>query len=259
MENRQPGQTFLACETESGITYTVKGNGIHKGWIKERVKDGSLVSGESVLSFPAGTSRDSIKSEITTPSPPGLEKKKKNGRNLAIVQEQDSRSVLVVRVSALDAATTGDAASLSDSVFGTSGDPVNLRSQYQACSYNKFNFNPATGSPDIVNGVTEVSIDITVAGVDDATVRTAVDNALATKFGSSWFNLYDHYMYCLPPGTAGGWIAYAYINSKKSVFNDNWCTYVSGQMHELGKYNDLNTLISDVGDIDSWKNCDLNS
>ena len=39
---------------------------------------------------------------------------------------------------------------------------------------------------------------------------------------------------CIPPGTSGGWIAYAYINHWLSVYNDRWCEYPSGQMHELG-------------------------
>ena len=29
-------------------------------------------------------------------------------------------------------------------------------------------------------------------------------------------------------------IAYAYMNSWMSVYKDNWCNYVSAQMHELG-------------------------
>lgn len=43
----------------------------------------------------------------------------------------------------------------------------------------------------------------------------------------------DHVMYCLPPETMGG-IAYAYINSWNSVYSNQWCNYVSGQMHEIG-------------------------
>eukprot|EP00957_Ditylum_brightwellii_P196488 14971448-Ditylum_brightwellii.AAC.1 len=45
--------------------------------------------------------------------------------------------------------------------------------------------------------------------------------------------LANHVMYCLPPGTMSG-IAYAYINSWNSVYSDNWCTYLTAQMHEIG-------------------------
>lgn len=41
-------------------------------------------------------------------------------------------------------------------------------------------------------------------------------------------------MVCIPPGTSGDWIAYAYINSPLSVYNDNWCNSISAQMHEIG-------------------------
>jgi len=41
-------------------------------------------------------------------------------------------------------------------------------------------------------------------------------------------------MICVPPGTAGDWVAYAYSNHWLSVYNDEWCTYPSVQMHEIG-------------------------
>ena len=40
-------------------------------------------------------------------------------------------------------------------------------------------------------------------------------------------------MYCLPPNTMQG-IAYATINSWNSVYSNEWCTYVSAQVHEIG-------------------------
>lgn len=41
-------------------------------------------------------------------------------------------------------------------------------------------------------------------------------------------------------------IAYAYLNQKISVYNDNWCLSLSGQMHELG--HNLNLHHSGEGD-----------
>jgi len=48
---------------------------------------------------------------------------------------------------------------LSDSVFGNGVDPVNLKSQYEACSFDKLKINKAAdrtasvnGKADIVNG-----------------------------------------------------------------------------------------------------------
>merc|ERR1712194_146552 len=44
---------------------------------------------------------------------------------------------------------------------------------------------------------------------------------------------YDLVMVCQPPGS-GSWVAYAYINSWISFYNDYWCQKVSAQMHEVG-------------------------
>lgn len=43
----------------------------------------------------------------------------------------------------------------------------------------------------------------------------------------------DHVMYCLPPETMSG-IAKAYKNSWNSLYSNEWCNYVSAQMHEIG-------------------------
>ena len=62
-----------------------------------------------------------------------------------------TKTVLVVRVVANDSSTTASADQLSDSVFGTNGDLVNLKTQYAACSHNQLLFQPATGT-GIANG-----------------------------------------------------------------------------------------------------------
>jgi hypothetical protein len=154
-------------------------------------------------------------------------------RDLAVL---GIKKTLVVRVTAADAATTAPASTLSDKVFGTTGDEVNLKTWYDECSHGRVNFVPATSvdNPDIVNGVTEISIAINVNGVSDGTVREAVRTALDAQLQGDWESKYDHTMMCLPPGTSGGWIGYAYIGHYLSVFNDNWCTYPSIQMHEIG-------------------------
>jgi hypothetical protein len=41
-------------------------------------------------------------------------------------------------------------------------------------------------------------------------------------------------MYAIPPGTTDNWIAYGYFNYYPTVYNDNWATRVSAQMHEIG-------------------------
>jgi hypothetical protein len=61
-----------------------------------------------------------------------------------------------------------------------------------------------------------------------------VKSALNAQLQGDWESKYDYTMLCLPPGTLGGWIGYAYIGHYLSVFNDQWCTYPSIQLHEIG-------------------------
>lgn len=117
--------------------------------------------------------------------------------------------------------------SLSDGVFGTAGDPINLKSQYSTCSYDQMNFQPAptgtsgTTTAGIVDGTYQVTLPSTVVnGATNGVIRNAVTAQLATDFGTSAGNVADYVMLCLPPGTQGSWIAYAYVNSWLSVYND---------------------------------------
>ena len=120
--------------------------------------------------------------------------------------------------------------------FGTGTDTVNLKSQYAACSHNQLNFIPA---PDpvaglISSGAVTVSLPTVSVTVGDGTMVNAISAALNTMFGvSEPSQLADHVMYCLPPGTLNG-LAYAYIDWWLSVFNNEWCTRVSAQVHEIG-------------------------
>lgn len=139
-------------------------------------------------------------------------------------------TVLVVRVVASDSTTTRPVNQLSDDVFGTisANDPYNLKSQYNDCSYGQLDFQPAptgatgTTTTGIVDGVYEVTLPsaVVVNGVSDGTIRNAVTTQLSVDFDTSASNVADYVMLCLPPGTSGGWIAYAYINHWLSVYND---------------------------------------
>jgi hypothetical protein len=140
--------------------------------------------------------------------------------------------VLVVHVTANDFSTEVLPSALGDSVFGTLGDTANLASQYEACSYGTKKFVPAVGA-NIVDGVASLTISIDVKDVSDGTVRNAVTAAGNVLFGDIRAQA-DHVMYALPSNTSGSWIAYAYVDSWLSVYNDKWATYLSAQMHEVG-------------------------
>jgi hypothetical protein len=159
-------------------------------------------------------------------------------RNLAVVT--GDKTLLVVRVIADDGSTTADEGALADGVFD---DLVNVATQYKACSYDKLNFLKADnkaltvesglGETRIRNGVTTVRVAVKTSE-GDRTMRNAITAALNQNFGvSSPTKLANHVMYCLPAGTMTG-IAYAFINGWNSVFSNEWCGYVSVQVHEIG-------------------------
>jgi hypothetical protein len=159
-------------------------------------------------------------------------------RNMAVVT--GDRTILVVRVIADDKSTTASESDLARYVFD---DFVNVATQYKACSHGKLNFikasgraltsNNGGGDTGISNGVTTVRVHMSTNKGDSA-MRNAITSALNQNFGqSSPTHLADHVMYCLPAGTMIG-IAYAYVNSWNSVYNNEWCDYMSVQMHEIG-------------------------
>jgi hypothetical protein len=170
--------------------------------------------------------------------------------NLAALQftrklQTGTRRVLAVRVIVNDGAYNhANQAGLSNDVFGNGIDPVNLKSQYAACSYNQLVFEksldrnllttitPNIGDTAISNGVVDIRVNHNKTAGDGIIVN-AVTAEINRVFGVTNPNqLANHVMYCLPSGVMSG-IAYAYINSWNSVYSNQWCNYLSGQMHEV--------------------------
>ena len=151
-----------------------------------------------------------------------------------------NKKVVVLRIIAQDKSTTASEAQLTDDIFGTAGDPLNLKSQFDQCSYGQLQFQPTTSVAAIgSDGVYTVRMPTTVVTnqADNPIAWAAVSKAEA-DLGVSLTSIADHVIVCIPPGTSGGWIAYAYIGYWLSVFNDDWCRYPSGLMHELGMCHD---------------------
>lgn len=154
-----------------------------------------------------------------------------------------TRTVLAVRVIAADDEYRFSEAHLSDKVFGTSGDPINLKSQYEACSYGQLRLDavsdrqmildPNDGqTTNIVDGVMTVKVDVKVSQ-GDISLRNAITAKINQVYNvTSPKKIAQHVMYCLPP--SDGFVAYAFVNSWNSVFNNEFCNYVSVQMHEIG-------------------------
>jgi Gametolysin peptidase M11 len=145
-----------------------------------------------------------------------------------------TRKVLVLRVSTRDAAPKLSQPDLTANFFAD--DALTLRSQYKACSFGKLIFEPAEDDEvtGIVGGVLEIKLDMNAV---NATRRTLTNTAtLAAQFALGIVSLegnYDNVIYCHPPGTEGDWQGFSYMNYFVSAFNDNYCGYVSGNMHEV--------------------------
>lgn len=168
------------------------------------------------------------------------------GQNRRLVTTIGTKTILAVRVVTTDSAPSYPEWHLSDSIFGTSGDLVNLKSQYSACSANQLNFdmpapshswgNHVDGPITFTDGVASISVPHTAAEGDSVLM-----NAVLAKLGTGyWGDRYnaggqpaDHIMICVPNASMGG-IAYAWFDHWISVYKNDWCTYPSVQMHEVG-------------------------
>ena len=242
-----PDGTILDIEDDDDADNDVKNRG--RGWFRKH----GYNSGDTEIALTGRVVGSKIKLKML-PQDKGKDGKTLNqgnsngyglakGKNKRGLEEDRRRlttgtkTVLALRVVAPDSSTTSDEATISDEIFGTSGDAINLSSQYAVCSYDQLIFEPFNGATStgeqITNGVATVEITENVNGADDGTIRNAITNAGNSKFGNMQ-SQFDYVMQCLPPGTNGSWIAYAYVNSWLSVYNDNWCNYPSGQMHEIG-------------------------
>ncbi|KAG7353359.1 gametolysin peptidase M11 [Nitzschia inconspicua] len=189
----------------------------------------SIVSGEFTLMAPNAWIEhgdmlfpDGLQGEQAEIEPIGIDG---GGRRL----KSGTKTVLAVRVEGSDTATKASEQTLYNEVFlGNS-----LKKMYADCSHGEFDLIPYKGN-GIQNGVTTVRIPNQVAGSANAVIRNAAVSALNERLGGPAQTKVDYVMLCLPPGTSGGWVAYAFVNGWLSVFNNDWCLKMSVQVHEVG-------------------------
>eukprot|EP00526_Cylindrotheca_closterium_P004889 CAMPEP_0113636916 /NCGR_PEP_ID=MMETSP0017_2-20120614/19295_1 /TAXON_ID=2856 /ORGANISM="Cylindrotheca closterium" /LENGTH=633 /DNA_ID=CAMNT_0000547863 /DNA_START=149 /DNA_END=2050 /DNA_ORIENTATION=+ /assembly_acc=CAM_ASM_000147 len=231
----------LMCQTPSGMLYKIPS--VDDDWIEQRMLSGELLSGETMLDISMNSSViDPETATLKITDPPEFiindndddPSERRHRRNL--MSKTGSKTVLAVRVIAANSVFSKTEDQLSWSVFGGPGDAVNLKSQYAACSHGKLNFekrgNLNGRSTNIRNGVVSIRVDLPV-NVGHFAMVNAISQAIRNEFGMTRQTIADHIMYCLPPGAFGG-VGYGYVNEGLTVFNDEWCTSVTSQMHEIG-------------------------
>lgn len=234
---------------KSNIAVPIELDNVQKQALKNKMKTGELVSDSSTLKFgkgimisengvfvPPGLEIALGKRPVT---PPGLQNAFGRSRNLAIVE--GNKPILVVKVTdAVGKARSESLSTISDDVFGTFGDPVNLKSQMFDCSFGQLNILPATedqvpNKGNIVNGVMQVTIPVTLEGNSRSTIRNAVTTKVQEVLGITLPGPFQQVMYVLEGCYLDcGWAAYAYINSWNSVYQGVYYKQVGVQMHELG-------------------------
>jgi hypothetical protein len=208
-------------ETVSDFSYALE---LPDDFINKHNAD--LVQGTLFVTIPGGTivgeevvvPEDSI---ITSNPPPQFFNNQR--RHLSVV---GSRSLLVLRISAIDTTPDYSAEEIFDFIFNET--KPTLKSQYNKCSAGKLDFLPSQ------YGVMEVYVNVTATGATSMFIRDAAITAVTTALGiASITSLADHVMFCIPPGT-GNWAGSATVNYWRTVLNNKWCGYLSGMMHEMG-------------------------
>ena len=154
-------------------------------------------------------------------------------------------TTLVIRIiDAQGVAPNPSVAQLENDVFD---DAVSLKTQYDACSYGKLQIEPFRGvigsirkQITVSNGVVDVQVNdfYTATNNNRGALQTAAFKAANEQLGgdlstNSNNSKFDLVMFCFPPGT-GDWLAYAFAGRKFSFYNNEWCSSVSAQLHEVG-------------------------
>ena len=177
-----PEQT-MNIELANGLIYELVN--VNPSWIKGKRK--SLKSGKSKIKVGKGAVMAGDKIDLRGRAPEEVqslfERNLEDSNHRKLASTTGTRSVLAVRVIASDGQYGFNETTLSDEVFGTFGDPVNLASQYKACSFDQLNFVPAE-DPLITNGVVTITVDTSITQGDGA-VRNAVTSAINAQFGVS--------------------------------------------------------------------------
>jgi hypothetical protein len=153
--------------------------------------------------------------------------------------------VLVLRITYRGISPSLSADQLASRVFGLGNNPErhSLSSQIDACSFRQLQLRPAEGD-DIVNGIAEISINKRVAGSNSVLALDNLVVANATRRFGRLSTQFAHVLFVFP--SAGllfggrGWLAYAYFNGWRSVYNDKWGGSLSALMHEVGHNLNLN-------------------
>eukprot|EP00581_Thalassiosira_minuscula_P016484 CAMPEP_0183718422 /NCGR_PEP_ID=MMETSP0737-20130205/11683_1 /TAXON_ID=385413 /ORGANISM="Thalassiosira miniscula, Strain CCMP1093" /LENGTH=937 /DNA_ID=CAMNT_0025947977 /DNA_START=95 /DNA_END=2908 /DNA_ORIENTATION=+ len=259
----------IDCQGSDGMFQPVKGSPSQMAKIKKMFADGELNPGKSRMDLSKnvgfGRNKEIVlgagfdpKASIRKGPPEG--KGVNNGsRSHPIFDRglqtnptdygnggvEGDKPILVVKVTdASNRARPESATVISDDIFGTNGDPVNLKSQLEGCSMGKLNIIPGDNGSELVDqsvyaapGTIEVTLDIdlTDSSYSNNDVMNAVTAKVENKLDLTLPGPYDQVIYVLEQCYYScGWAAYAYYNSWISVYISDYYKHVGVLVHELG-------------------------
>eukprot|EP00548_Thalassiothrix_antarctica_P016216 CAMPEP_0194194290 /NCGR_PEP_ID=MMETSP0154-20130528/75503_1 /TAXON_ID=1049557 /ORGANISM="Thalassiothrix antarctica, Strain L6-D1" /LENGTH=954 /DNA_ID=CAMNT_0038918707 /DNA_START=30 /DNA_END=2890 /DNA_ORIENTATION=- len=242
------------CERNDGTTLPLIMDKAQQQLLTMMVEDGNVIPGEATFESLGATVTSNglvVQHGVEINFEKKSERTSRNRRKL--VTKSGDTYYLVVRVIDINGlAHPHSTVTMSDNMFGTINDPVNMKSQIYDCSAGALNIVP--GYPDSATEAQKVNIDaVTVdlehpAGFMEANInidittassRYDVRNAIITKvnellgftlpgpFDHVVFNIEKCYLDC-------GWAAYAYINSWNQVYQGNYYLQTGVQVHEYG-------------------------
>ncbi len=221
---------------DPGVSFPLKLDAVQKSYLESKLNSGELISNKTTIRLEGSNIMIQNDNIIV---PPGH----KINFGASVINQRATtvtgiKPILVVRVTDSDGkAPAYSAAQLSDDVFGTYDDPVNLKSQMYGCSFGQLNIIPGgtfgKGNDIAAPGVIEVTIPITLTDNSRADIRKAVTAAAQTKLGFSLPGPYQHVMYSLEGcyNEDCRWAAYAFSNHWLSVYQAQYITFAAIQMH----------------------------
>jgi hypothetical protein len=261
----------FGCGFADGTIATIETDQEQQAQLEKAMADGSIASGAATInlseagatvagssvSFPrglniAGSAKGKSKSKSKSNQGAGAEA---TSRHRKLAQLVGNKYTLVVKGRFLDYPFTAKSKEqIGDDVFGTLGDPVNLKSQLEACSFGQLVTVPG---PDptwssgaypalkcegpcigMTDGVLELDMGVNMAGMTKSDIYNLFVSKTVEALGAEVTGLpgpFDHVIFaretCL---TDCGWAAYAYINSWGQMFQGGYISQTGVQTHEMG-------------------------
>jgi len=184
------------------------------------VNTSNVISGETTL-FAPGMAIVNDQITVDRPSDVVLGDNMRRDRRL---QSQGTMQVVIVRISCDSNSVTKSLDEIKGDIFY---DASCLKTQMEGCSNTALN---------VVPGPNDGGFDIWLPGCqDESSLRDRAIVKLTGLLGHAPEALPNtKYMFCMPPNLGWRGIAYAWVNYYLSVYNNEWCSFVSVHMHEVG-------------------------